>query len=197
MNIVVMDSGVGAEEIVKTLLTKDLSNNYTLLLDKSFFPYGTKSMTELKERYNYLLSIVPTNTELIIIGCNTLSTVINNFNTNIKVIDMISITKKYLHKNNYKKILLLATTNTILNNPFDTPFFIIVDTLIKAIQNNDYEFELQNVLNKIDDNYDAIILGCTHLIKVKNSFRKIFKSNVISQDELIELPKGWVKIKEV
>ncbi|MFI3251763.1 MAG: hypothetical protein R3Y60_01350 [bacterium] len=197
MNIVIIDSGVGAEEIIKTLLMKDLSNNYTLLLDKSFFPYGNKTKEQLENRYIYLLSKISDDVELVIIGCNTLSIMIDDFKTNKKVIDMISITKSYLETNNFSKVLMLGTYNTVLKNPFNTPFFIIVDELIEAIQYGDYEKQLQKLFSMIDDSYDAIILGCTHLIKVKNEFRNKFNCCIISQDELIELPKSTVKIKEV
>lgn len=197
MNIVIIDSGVGAEEIVKTLLLKDLSNNYTLLLDKSFFPYGNKSKEQLNNRFQYLLSNIESNVDLIIIGCNTLSIMVDDFNTKRKVIDMISITNNFLDKKEFNKILLLATQNTVVNNPFNATFSIVVDELIVAIQNNDYKEKLEEVFSLIDDSYDAIILGCTHLIKVKNEFRKQFNSYIISQDELIELPKSVIKIKEV
>ncbi|MFI3329635.1 MAG: glutamate racemase, partial [bacterium] len=66
MNIVIIDSGVGAQEITKTLLSKGLSNNYTLLLDKSFFPYGNKTKEQLNERFKFLLSNIESNTDLII-----------------------------------------------------------------------------------------------------------------------------------
>ncbi len=197
MNIVIIDSGVGAEEIAKTLLMKDLSNNYLLLLDKSFFPYGNKTKEQLNDRFNYLLSNIESNTDLIIVGCNTLSIMVDKYYTKRKVIDVISITKKFLEKNKFNKILLLGTSNTIINNPFVTNNSIIVDNLICAIQNNDYDNELSDLFAQIEDEYDAIILGCTHLIKVKNLFRKQFNSYIISQDELIELPNGKVKIKEV
>ncbi len=197
MNIVIIDSGVGAEEIVKTLLMKDLSNNYTLLLDKSFFPYGVKTKKELNERMDYLLNSIDSNTELVIVGCNTLSVMVEKFNTNKLVIDMVSITNKYLYKNKFKRILLLATTNTIANNPFNTTFCIDATLLINAIQIGEYKDELNNIFNLIDEEYDAIILGCTHLIKVKNEFRNKYDSVIISQDELIKLPKSTVKIKEV
>ncbi len=197
MNIVIIDSGIGAEEITKTLLSKGLSNNYTLLLDKSFFPYGNKTKEELNNRFNYLLSYIDSKVDLIIIGCNTLSIMVDKYYTRKTVIDMVSITKKYLENKKYINVLLLGTKNTIENNPFNTTFSIIADDLINAIQNNDYDIELKNLFNEIEDNYDAIILGCTHLIKVKNDFRKKFNCDIISQDELIELPKSTVKIKEV
>ncbi len=194
MNIVIIDSGVGAEEITKTLIKKDLSNNYTLLLDKSFFPYGNKSKEELKERFDYLLTKVDDNTQLLIIGCNTLSLVAPK---NEKIIDMISITNEYLKKKKYQKLLLLATKYTVDNNPFDAQFSIVVSDLVKAIQENNYSYELNQIFNLIKDEYDAIILGCTHLIKVKNEFREKYNCDIISQDELIFLPQSSIKIKEV
>ncbi len=197
MNIVIIDSGVGAEEITKTLLTKDLSNNYTLLLDKSFFPYGNKTKEELTKRYNYLLTLISSDTDLIIIGCNTLSVMIDNFNTKIKIIDMVSITKEYLAIHDYRKILLLGTTNTIENNPYNTTFFKVVDELINAIQYDNYQIQLDKLFDEINNEYDAIILGCTHLIKVKNQFRMKYDCDIVSQDELINLTKNTVKIKEV
>lgn len=197
MNIVIIDSGTGAEEITKTLLSKDLSNNYILLLDKSFFPYGDKTKVQLNDRFDYLNSMIPTNTDIVIIACNTLSILLDKRKLNCEYIDMISITKKYILKNKYTKILLLGTKNTVENNPFNTTNSMIVDKLINAIQNNNYIEELDNVLNCIEDNYEVIILGCTHLIKVKNEFRSKFKCDIISQDELIILPRSLVKIKEV
>ena len=47
-----------------------------------------------------------------------------------------------------------------------------------------YFGSLDFIINKIDLNSDLLILGCTHLIAIKEEFRKRVKIDVLSQDEL-------------
>ncbi len=185
MNVVIIDSGVGGKMIFNNLTNRYPLINFKLIEDAEYFPYGNKTKSQLNNRFK---SIIKKECyDLLIIGCNTLSILLDYNNINSNVINMVSITNDYLLKKKYNNILLLGTTNTISNNPYNTTFSIVVDDLIRGIQYNDYTDLLKELFDNLKDNYDAIILGCTHLIKVKEEFRNRFKCDIISQDELIFL----------
>ena len=57
--------------------------------------------------------------------------------------------------------------------------------MISDLENqNNYTDSLNYLLNKIDLKSDFVILGCTHLIEIKEEIRRKIIKNVVSQDEL-------------
>lgn len=186
MNIGIIDSGSGGMAFAKNLYEKDLTNNYYVILDKSFFPYGRKTKEELTSRIKYLIKSFEIKLDLIILACNTISIMVDkkDLDSTSVICDVVSMTKEYLMRCNYKYTLLLGSYNTVINNPYQSTVALNVEALIEGIQNNNYEAELLKVFEEISLPFDAIILGCTHLIEIKDRFRDYFSCDIISQDEL-------------
>lgn len=119
------------------------------------------------------------------------------FHYNLKfkktVVDVITPTIYFLRKNNYKNIAILATKNTIIMDIYSKLIdckihYIDATTLINELQNDLVnEDTILELLNQVNNNCDAILLGCTHLIKIKELFRKNTNINVLSQDEIFTL----------
>ena len=190
LKISIIDSGVGgivfANNLEKEIKDLDLVVN----IDTEGFPYGQKDLNWLKERLELLISQAKSN--VIIIACNTLSSLIYYYDLKFKkiVVDVITPTIYFLKDKKYKNICILCTKNTIKMDIYGKLLnsnIIYIDTtgLIDDIQNNkNHIINLYNVIDKIDDKCDLVILGCTHLIRIKDEFRKIIDIDILSQDEI-------------
>ena len=190
MKISIIDSGVGGIVFAKNLKKEINDLDLIVNIDTEGFPYGQKELSWLKERLELLIS--QTKSNVIIIACNTLSSLIYYFDLKFKkiVVDVITPTIYFLKDKKYKNICILCTKNTIKMDIYGKLLnsnIIYIDTteLIDDIQNNNnHIINLYNVLEKIDDRCDLVILGCTHLIRIKEEFRKIIDIDILSQDEI-------------
>ena len=190
MKISVIDSGLGGILFAENFKKEVEYASISLLIDSEGFPYGNKELNWLKER---LIKLVEeTQTKVVFIACNTLSSLIFYYNLTFNkiVVDVITPTIYFLKKCNYKHIAILATTNTIRMNIFDRLLsvkvcYIDATELIYVLEaKEDYHFPLSNIIKSIPPNCDALVLGCTHLIMVKEDFRECLNTEVISQDEI-------------
>lgn len=76
-------------------------------------------------------------------------------------------------------------------------FSKLIDRKISYIDASDLILEVEheqvseetilNILNKVNNDCDCILLGCTHLIKIKELFRKNTNIDILSQDEIFTL----------
>ena len=190
MKVTVIDSGLGGIAFSRSVSLNSSYLNIDLLIDKDGFPYGDKDLLWLKERIINLVNMAKTN--VVIIACNTLSSLIFYYDLKFKktVVDVITPTIYFLQGMKRKKITILATKNTIKMDIYrellDCEVLYIDSTqLISDLENKETYFEsLDFIISKIDLNSDLLILGCTHLIAIKEEFRKRVKIDVLSQDEL-------------
>lgn len=119
------------------------------------------------------------------------------FHYNLKfkktVVDVITPTIYFLRKNNYKNISILATKNTINMDIYSRLIeaeinYIDSSILINEIENDNVNLDtVLQLLSMVNSNCDVILLGCTHLIKIKDLFRKNTDIKVLSQDEIFIL----------
>ena len=189
MRVTVIDSGLGGVVFSENLSKEVEFLDCKLMIDHEGFPYGDKDLNWLKDRLITLVDSSSTNT--VIIACNTLSSVIYEYDLifNKQVVDVITPTIYFFLGKSYKKVAILATKNTIKMNIYkrllDNIIYIDASKLISDLQNKLYFYDsLKEVLQKIPFNCDCVLLGCTHLIKIKELFRKKLKIDVISQDEI-------------
>lgn len=182
--ISILDSGMGG-----ICFYEAMPFECHLVIDRKNFPYGNKDLLWLKKHFIKLIQEIKSDT--IIVACNTLSSLIYYYKLTFskKVVDVIAPTIFYLRKLNIKSLLILATKNTIkmdiygrlLNNEIT---YYDATEIIDAIEHNDYENKLDSLLSDIGS-FDAVLLGCTHLIKIKDELRKNIKCMIISQDEIV------------
>lgn len=190
MKVTVVDSGLGGIAFSRSVNLDIKYLNINLLIDKDGFPYGDKDLLWLKERLINLVEMAKTN--IVIIACNTLSSLIFYYDLkfNKTVVDVITPTIYFLQSKKSKKITILATQNTIKMDIYRRLLdceivYIDATKLISDLENKDnYNDSLYKILNKIDANSELIILGCTHLISIKEEFRKRIMIDILSQDEL-------------
>ena len=196
MKISIIDSGLGGKVFAKNLNEEIKDLDIVLNIDTEGFPYGQKDLIWLKERLELLVSQAKTN--IVIIACNTLSSLIYYYDLKFKkvVVDVVTPTIYFLRTKNYQNICILGTKNTIKIDVYGKLLsfnikYIDTTDLINDLENNlDYMISLFEIIEKIEEDCDLVILGCTHLISIKNEFRKLLKKDILSQDEIfIELLK--------
>lgn len=157
-------------------------------IDNEGFPYGNKNLSWLKARL--LILVEECKSDVVLIACNTLSSVIylEDLKFKKKVVDVITPTIYFFREHNYKKICILATKNTILMDVYgkllNNIYYIEASELIFNLEKN-LKYDLYNIISKIDKQTDAILLGCTHLIAIKDEFRRKIGIDVISQEEIV------------
>lgn len=175
--IALLDSGVGG---ISTLLElkKILPNeNYIYLGDNKNAPYGEKSILKLKELLiNNLTLLLHFNIKAVVVACNTLSVYLKDFIENFCGVKTFGVFPSvYKHIINKRKTLLLATPNTVRNYQSVKGLELLaLPNLAMDIERNFESLEKVNVFNHLKtanfdfEDYDSVVLGCTHYFFVKN-----------------------------
>lgn len=162
-----IDSGNGGLYYLTKIRKEE--NSYILIMDKSFFPYGDKSIEFLLKRSFYLCLILDKKVDKIILACNTLSLIalpfLKQFFSNIRGVFYEFI--PYIHKRSV--ILGSSRTITLLKDTY--PYCMDGTRLISLIEKKEETKEEIHRLNSMISSFDNIILACTHFIGLKeNSF---------------------------
>ena len=207
MKIGIFDSGVGGLTVLKSIYDKYPNNEYVYIGDNKNSPYGDKSKEEL---FNYASRIIDyfisLDIKLIVIACNTIcSNVLSELKekyNNITLIGVIDSTVNSFIKKNKKKVLVMATTKTIMSN--------IYEKKIKGVDKNIEVYSLKTPLlvpliesgksvKKVLDEYlksykdiDSIILGCTHYKIIEKEIDKDV-TIVNSSDGVVEELSNYLK----
>ncbi len=185
--ILVFDSGLGGLSIVSEIKRLGLDLDLDYFADNAFFPYGDKSDLVLIERIPQLIkqAVEKTNADLVVIACNTASTIalyrIRQV-CNIPIIGVVPAIKPACKESKTKKIGVLATPRTIGSAYFDQ---LIEDfnagcevfrygppELAKAAENFLLNGVIENriikdaidgiMLQKGASEIDKMVLACTH-----------------------------------
>jgi glutamate racemase len=180
----VFDSGVGGLTILKAIRDKWPHAFYYYGLDNGFYPYGTKSESELLARTELLISTAQElyQFDLVVLACNTASTLVldhlrRRFH-NLPIVVVVPAIKPAAMLSPRKKIGLLATKGTVTRPYIDGLIHsyaaecevvrkgsqTLVDLAEKKLQGE--EVSLAEVRNEIDlfftSDVDTVVLGCTH-----------------------------------
>lgn len=203
--VLIVDSGIGGLSILY-LMQKNIKNcDYIYFADSKNAPFGNKSISDLrKECIDNLKFLIKKYTpQTIIFACNTLTaTTIYQARKvfDIPIIGTEPAIKIALQKNK-KKILLLATQNTIkhnrnLQNYLDSENVITktctnLATMIEQNINNLDKLQLyiKKELNPFLSKIDAIVLGCTHYIFLRPLLKRICPTSI----EIIDGNLGVVR----
>lgn len=183
--ISILDSGMGG-----VYFKHAMPFDSHLVIDKKAFPYGNKDLLWLKKHFIDLLDEI--KSETVIVACNTLSSLIFYYQLSFEkqVVDVITPTIFYLRKNQYHHLLIMATANTIKMDIYGKLLHKKMDyydasELIDSIESQNYRHILNREIDMLKG-YDAILLGCTHLIGIKELLRlKLVGCHIISQDEIM------------
>ena len=199
--IVFYDSGVGGLPYLESARKYLPGENFVYIADNENFPYGEKAASQLK---NIILKLIRNiidkiSPKLIVIACNTasvvaLSTLREEFGIPfIGVVPAIKPAGEYSGNGN---IGLLATRKTVDDPYTDTLIEKFASTcrvekyagidLVEFVENRYFtstENDKMEIVSKaseyfINSNIDALVLGCTHFVHLRNYFEKALGSSV-------------------
>lgn len=208
VNALIFDSGVGGFSILQHIrqAVPGLSTYY--LMDNALFPYGVQPDTVLIERIVELCikACQEYNIDLIVIACNTASTLALpalRKALNIPIIGVVPAIKTAASQSQTKQIALLATPATI-NRPYIDQLIgsfgddcevtrIGSSELVKIAEDFWFKGELhlpslQVILQPLveSNKIDQLILGCTHFPLVSKHIEQLFPEiNLIDSGEAI------------
>ena len=193
--VMILDSGAGAHSIFRECKKLRPNSNYIIIEDKSFFPYGNKSIAQLEENFREIAQTIK-NTKLIslILACNTASThALEIFRDTLDcpVIGTVPPIKLAVTNSPNKCIALLATPATThssytrqLINAFaqDVKIHLIPTPHLASISENyvanqsvcqeSLSKELAPLANIAE--LDTIALACTHYHLIKDEISKLY-----------------------
>ncbi|MCK9216842.1 MAG: glutamate racemase [Firmicutes bacterium] len=189
----VLDTGVGGLSVVSSLQKLLHNENILYFGDSKNNPYGNKDEEEILNLTMRILEFMEkSDLKLIVIACNTISTVIKNYKEKFKfpIIDIITPTVKYIKELKINDIALLGTEFTIKSGIYqkllkkDNKDIRIISnssrTLAAMIDSGDFsskkvkdtiEVYLESTLS--EENIHNIALVCTHYPIVQDLFFEI------------------------
>lgn len=200
MKIGFFDSGIGGITVLHEALKMLPHEDYLYYADTSNVPYGPKPKNEVKKYiFDAIEFIISQEVKAIVIACNTATSIaIEDLRAKYKIpiIGMEPAVKPAveINKNTNKRILVTGTALTLKENKLrhlitrlNNEHIVDLLPLPGLVQFSEkFEFNeeiilpyLKEQLNKYDlNNYETIVLGCTHFSFYKNMFKKLFPSTI-------------------
>ncbi len=206
----IFDSGLGGLTVLKTLASDFPEESFLYLGDVARLPYGNKSPETIRKYGEQILRfLVQRDVKMLIIACNTASTVFleeNSFN-GLPLFNVISPgSSAAIESTKNKKIGVIATSTTVKGHAYKKtlqkmdasvevlevacPLFVplaeegMVNDEVTQLMANRY------LKNLMAEKIDTLVLGCTHYPILKDDIAKVTGPGI----ELIESGKVLAKI---
>lgn len=195
----VFDSGVGGLTVVKELIRRLKNEEIVYFGDTARLPYGSKSKeTVIKFSLENLLFLLKRDVKLIVIACNTTSSLALGFikkNFKIPIIDVIEpAVREAVYATKNKRIGIIGTRATIESRAYEKalreldssisvyaqscPLFVplVEEGWIEKESTLEIAREYLSSLKK--RSIDTLILACTHYPLLKNIIQTIMGREV-------------------
>ena len=196
----VFDSGLGGLTVLKALQKKLPKESFIYIGDTAHVPYGNKSRSSIINYATTLSTFLINkyNVKMIIVACNTASSIaINTLQKQftIPILDVISPMEKLLSKHkSFQCIGVIGTHNTIQSKSYNKlllrinpklkilsrscPLFVPI--IEEGLENHPIaELMIHEYLSPlIENNIDALILGCTHYPILKKTINKLISKEI-------------------
>ena len=190
----VFDSGIGG--ISALIAMKNLMPRETFIYfgDTKNAPYGTRSTAEvIRFVRDVVQQLLKSNIKALVIACNTATgaaAATLRRELDIPVIGMEPALKPASELRKGGSILVLATPLTLHQEKFERLMNqygegavpVACSGLMELVEKEDYEGAesyLKNVFSRYDMHHvDAVVLGCTHYVFLKDMIRDIIPENV-------------------
>ncbi|MGE5355006.1 MAG: glutamate racemase [Deltaproteobacteria bacterium] len=202
------DSGIGGLSVLRQAISKLPYENYIYYADTKNVPYGTKPKEDIvKYIFEAVEFLAANNIKILVVACNTAtSAAVNDLRAkyDFPIIGMEPAVKPAIEKNKSKRILVTATSFTLRerkleslisdldkNNIIDK---LALDSLVGYAENFDFksvevkEYIKERLSSVIIEDYETIVLGCTHFI----FFKKIMQEMLPPHIEIIDGNEGTV-----
>ena len=198
--IAIFDSGIGGLSVlieIKKILPYE---KIIYLADKKRHPFGTRPKNEIEKiAYEIINFLISKNVKMIVIACNTASTIkLDDLRKEyeIPVIGMIEpeVVSQYINKFRGNSVGLIGTTVTINSKAYDDVIKKL-NTDIKLyskdcsklvplietgkIESDSFKEELNNCLSLLlSDGITNLIIGCTHFSFIIERINDLLGNNV-------------------
>lgn len=205
MSIAFFDSGIGGLTVLATAVRFCPQRDYLYYADTDFVPYGSKPRQLVRQRVIKAADfLAEKKVEALVVACNTATAVaIDDLRQrySFPVIGMEPAIKPAIDRNNGGKVLVMATSLTLqesklseLLSSLDSDQQIerlAMDELVSFAEAFDFNSEavehyIRERLSGLQlDEYESLVLGCTHFIYFKNIIAKLFARtiNIIDGNE--------------
>ena len=215
--ICLFDSGIGGLTVLKKLINKFPNEEYIYLADLINVPYGDKSKNEIKEIASGIIEYLSRfDPKLIIMACNTSSSVLCeqgriNPAPTIPLYGMIQSLAKEIASSHYSKVSIWATKLVTENNAYKNAIHkinpkitveeISCPKLVPMIESLNFNEAdkikiIQEYLNMISKDSQALILGCTHYPLLEDEIKKLRKIEIIDPaDALVRDLDNYMRSK--
>lgn len=184
----ILDSGIGGVTVLKETIKLLPNQQYIYYSDSINNPYGEKTKDEVFKCVDKIVKFfIDKDCKAIVFACNTATALtINEIRNKYKDIIIVGIEPAYkmIHDfANNKKTLVMATPGTInsekfinLYNKYDNGNTMLLScpslaTLIEEGKDEEIKKYLQEKIPK--DNFEAVVLGCTHYPLIKKQIEEI------------------------
>lgn len=218
MKIGFFDSGIGGITVLHDTIKMLPNEDYIYYADTLNVPYGPKPRDVVKRYiFNAVDFIIQQGVKAIVIACNTATSVaIEELRAKyrIPIVGMEPAVKPAIEKNKdkNKQVLVTATDLTLKEEKLQNLIakldnehvvdLLPLPGLVQFAERLEFNEEivlpyLKEQLFKYDlNNYETIVLGCTHFPYFKDMFRKSFPSHVNIIDGNIGTAKNLKRILE-
>lgn len=188
-----IDSGIGGITTLSTALDILPHEDYIYLADFSSMPYGNKSKEYILARtIDNCYTLLNRGCKAIVVACNTATNVgisfLRDYNTFLSECIYVGLEPavKPAIKSGAKKILVLVTEATAAQAKFDALIKDYSERLTiessktlaveieKAVGDRDKLDGIVRGIMKGKEDADAVVLGCTHYIYLKESFIRLY-----------------------
>jgi glutamate racemase len=215
--IVVFDSGMGSLSIIKPIQNKVFAD-IIYFADQKNFPYGTKSVQELKKIIISTIEILDKKfqPDLIVIGSNTPSLLLKKIINNSRIIGVFPPLKDGKTKTKTKTIAILATESVIKSNALQNYITNNLPKQIKVVKINasplvelvetgkfiDNKKSCKNKIKKtlskpfLKNCVDVVTLSSTHLPFLLPFLKEIFPNIIFMDPGRIVAEKIAMKLKD-
>lgn len=208
MRIAFFDSGIGGLTVLKEALSVMPNAEYIYYADTKNAPYGVKSKDDVRKSIIVAIDFLSEkDIHALVVACNTATSVVINDLRNkfdFPILGMEPAIKPAIIKNSGKKILVLATSLTLKENKLETLITKLdtnqriekmeMDSLVTFAEKFDFnstnvQFYLQTKLAHVKfEEYETIVLGCTHFLYYKRQIQEITGNKI----EIIDGNKGTI-----
>ncbi len=205
--IAVFDSGVGGLGVLKLLDKVKIADEILYYADNKNVPFGTKSKDEIIQIGQQALDYLEKqNVDLIILACNTVSSILPVLKTKTKVLPISDFAILGLSRiANNKNTLIIATKATINSSLYQNAcdkFNIKADfispiefvPIVESMEFNKANDIMSNYFTKRD--YQYILYACTHYPFLDKEIKNYFV-NSITIDPALILLEQFEKIQKV
>jgi len=198
VRIAFFDSGIGGLTVLKQALAVMPNEEYIYYADTQNVPYGVKPKDDVRTYiFDAVDFLAKQNIQALVVACNTATSVaINDLRSryDFPIIGMEPAVKPAIIRNTGKKILVFATSLTLKESKLETLIENLdkkriverreLDGLVAFAEEFEFDTPLvqdylqEKLANTRWEQYETIVLGCTHFIYYRDMIQALAGSDI-------------------